>query len=154
MCARRWPCWKTTHKEQCNVSLSHAREKIVRVNACEVRCTVYTSVCVFFEQLPVSHSHDHLLTLTDSGGCLRWNDCPDFCDSGKQVSKTLQKTNTREVMDLNEPQLLVRIPKRDPRLLTQHPEKYFESSDQHMKILMFLREGLHVTMHFCMRQHC
>ena len=41
MCARRWPCWKTTHKEQCNVSLSHAREKIVRVNACEVRCTVH-----------------------------------------------------------------------------------------------------------------
>ena len=30
------------HKEQRNGSLSHAREKIARVNVCEVRCTVHT----------------------------------------------------------------------------------------------------------------
>ena len=31
------------HKEHNNVRLSHAREKIARVNACEVRCTVGTT---------------------------------------------------------------------------------------------------------------
>ena len=30
----------TAHKEQCNVSLSHTREKFARVIACDVKCTI------------------------------------------------------------------------------------------------------------------
>ena len=43
-CARDDECvGDNAHKEHCNVSLSHAREKIARVNSFEVRSTVYNS---------------------------------------------------------------------------------------------------------------
>ena len=38
-------------------------------------------------------------------------------------------------------------------LLTQHLERHSVDSDQDMKKLMSLREGLHVMMHCSMRQH-
>ena len=49
--------------------------------------------------------------------------------------------------------LLIGIPSRDPCLVTQCLERHSVSSDQHMKKLMSLREGLHVMMQCYMRQH-
>ena len=56
-------------------------------------------------------------------------------------------------MDENQPCLLIGIPSRDPFLVTQYLERYSVSSDQHMKKLMSLREGLHAMMQCYMRQH-
>ena len=56
-------------------------------------------------------------------------------------------------MDENEPWLLIGIPSRDSSLLIQHLERHFVTSDQHMKELMPLREGLHVTTQCYLRQH-
>ena len=47
-----------------------------------------------------------------------------------------------EFVDKNEPWLLIGIPSRDPFLVTQYLERHSESSDQHMKKLMPLRQGL------------
>ena len=58
-----------------------------------------------------------------------------------------------EFIDENEPWLLIGIPSRDPFLVTQFLERRSVSSDQHMKKLMSLREGLHVMMQCYMRQH-
>ena len=55
--------------------------------------------------------------------------------------------------DENEPWLLIGIPSRGPFLVTQYLEPHTVSSDQHMKKLMSLREGLHVMMRCYMRQH-
>ena len=41
---------------------------------------------------------------------------------------------------------LIGSPSRDPFLVTQYLERHSVSSDQHMKKLMSLREGLHVMM--------
>ena len=54
---------------------------------------------------------------------------------------------------LEEPWLLIGSPSRDPFLVTQYLERHSASSDQHMKKLMSLREGLHVMMQCYMRQH-
>ena len=62
--------------------------------------------------------------------------------------KLLQEPN-----DENEPGLLIGIPTRDSFLMIHYLERHFVSSDQHMKKLMSLREGLHVMMQCCMRQH-
>ena len=56
-----------------------------------------------------------------------------------------------EFIDENEPWLLIGIPSRDPFLVTQFLERHSVSSDQHMKKLMSLREGLHVMMQCYMR---
>ena len=58
-----------------------------------------------------------------------------------------------EFVDRNEPWLLIGIPSRDPFFVTQYLERHSVSSDQHMKKLMSLREGLHVMMQCYMRQH-
>ena len=58
-----------------------------------------------------------------------------------------------EFIDENEPWLLIGIPSRDPFLVTQFLELHSVSSDQHMKKLMSLREGLHVMMRCYVRQH-
>ena len=58
-----------------------------------------------------------------------------------------------EFIDENEPWLLIGTPSRDPFLVTQCLERHSVSSDQHMKKLMSLREGLHVMMQCYMRQH-
>ena len=58
-----------------------------------------------------------------------------------------------EFIDKKEPWLLIGIPSRDPFLVTQYLERHSVSSDQHIKKLMSLREGLHVMMQFYMRQH-
>ena len=49
--------------------------------------------------------------------------------------------------------LLFGLPSREPFLATQDLERHSASSDQHMKKLMSLREGLHVMMQCYMRQH-
>ena len=58
-----------------------------------------------------------------------------------------------EFIDENEPWLLIGIPSRDPFFLTPFLERHSVSSDQHMKNLMSLREGLHMMMECYMRQH-
>ena len=58
-----------------------------------------------------------------------------------------------EFIDENEPSLLFGIPSRDPFFVTQYLERHCVSSDQHVKKLMRLREGLHVMMQCNMRQH-
>ena len=49
--------------------------------------------------------------------------------------------------------LLIGIPNRDPYHVTQVLERHSASSDQHMKKLISLREGLHVMMQCDMRQN-
>ena len=69
---------------------------------------------------------------------------------------SLQPINQKlleEFTDENEPWLLIGIPSRDPFLVTQYLETHSVSSDQDMKKLMSLREGLHVMMQCYMRQH-
>ena len=58
-----------------------------------------------------------------------------------------------EFFDENKPWLLIGIPSRDPFFMTQYLERHSVSSDQHVKKLMSLREGLHVMMQCYMRQH-
>ena len=59
----------------------------------------------------------------------------------------------QEFVQKNEPWLLIGIPSRDPFFVTRYLERHSVSSDQHMKKLMSLREGLHVMMQCYMRQH-
>ena len=58
-----------------------------------------------------------------------------------------------EFIDENEPWLLIGIPSRYPFVVTQYLERHSVTSDQHMKKLMSLREGLHVMMQCYMQQH-
>ena len=58
-----------------------------------------------------------------------------------------------EFTDENERWLLIGIPSRDPFFVTQYLERHSVSSDQHIKKLMSLREGLNVMMQCYMRQH-
>ena len=69
---------------------------------------------------------------------------------------TLQPSNPKlleEFIDENEPWLLIRIPSRDAFLTIQYLERHLACSDQHMKRLIPLREGIHVTTQGHMRQH-
>ena len=58
-----------------------------------------------------------------------------------------------EFIDKNDTWLLIGIPSRYLFLVTQYLERHSPSSDQHMKKLKSLREGLHVMMHCYLRQH-
>ena len=58
-----------------------------------------------------------------------------------------------EFIDKNEPRLSNRIPSRDPFMITQYLERHTESSEQHTKKLVPLRQSLHVMMQCYMRQH-
>ena len=58
-----------------------------------------------------------------------------------------------EFIDENEPWLWIGIPSRDPFFVTRYLERHSVSSDQHMRKLMSFREGLHVMMQCCTRQH-
>ena len=69
---------------------------------------------------------------------------------------SLQPSNQQlleEIIDENEPWLLIRIPSRDLFVVTQYLERHSVSSDQHMKKLMSLREGLHMMMQCYLRHH-
>ena len=69
------------------------------------------------------------------------------------MQPTIQKL-LEEFIDENEPWLLsIKIPSGDLFLVTQYLERHSVSSDQHVKKLMSLREGLHVMMQCCMRPH-
>ena len=70
-----------------------------------------------------------------------------------EQSATHQSEFVDEFIDENEPWLFIGIPSRDPFFVTQYLERHSVSSDQHMKKLMSLREGLHVMMQCYMRQH-
>ena len=58
-----------------------------------------------------------------------------------------------EFIDKHEPWLLIGIPSRDPFLVTQHLERQSVNSDQRLKKLMPLRQGVHVMMQCYMRRH-
>ena len=58
-----------------------------------------------------------------------------------------------DFIDENEHWMMIGIRSRDPFLVTRYFERHSASSDQHMKKLMSLREGLHVMMQCYMRQH-
>ena len=69
---------------------------------------------------------------------------------------SLQPNNRKlleEVIDKNEPWLLIGIPSRDSFLMIEYSEPHLVSSDQHMKELVPLREGLHAGMQCKMLQH-
>ena len=76
-----------------------------------------------------------------------------FKTGGWNSLQPSSQTLLEELIDENDPWLLIGIPSRDPFLGTQYLEPHSASSDQHMKKLMSLREGLHVIMQCYMRQH-
>ena len=68
----------------------------------------------------------------------------------------VQPSNSKiigRLCDENEPWMMIGIPNRDLFFVTQHLERHSASSNQHMKKLMSLREGLHVMMQCYMRNH-
>ena len=75
-----------------------------------------------------------------------------FKNGGWNSLQPINQKLLTEFIDEKEPWLLIGIPSKDPFLVTQHLEGHTESSDQHMKKLMSLREGLHVMMQWYMRQ--
>ena len=76
-----------------------------------------------------------------------------FKIGGRNSLQPINQHLLEEFIDENEPWLLIGIPSRDPNLETQYLERHSVSSDQHMKKLMSLREGIHVMMQWYMRQH-
>ena len=58
-----------------------------------------------------------------------------------------------EFVGKKELSLLIAVPSKDPFFVTQYLARHCASSDQHMKKLMSLREGLHVMMECYVRQH-
>ena len=85
---------------------------------------------------------------------------PKGCDGSVHIqnwwmeqSATQQSKFVGRFFDENEPWLLMGIPSRDSFLVTLYLERHSVSSDQHMKKLMSLREGLHVMMQCYIRQH-
>ena len=65
----------------------------------------------------------------------------------------INQKQLEEFIDENEHWMMIGIRSRDPFLVTRYFERHSASSDQHMKKLMSLREGLHVMMQCYMRQH-
>ena len=80
-------------------------------------------------------------------------DLPVFQISGWNILQPSNRKLLEESIEEDEPWLLIGIPSRDPFLVTQYLERHSAVSDQHMKKLMSLREGLHVMMQCYMRQH-
>ena len=75
-----------------------------------------------------------------------------FKTGGWNILQPSYRKLFEEFVDESELWLLVGIPSRDLFFVTQYLERHFVSSDQHMKKLMSLREGLHVMMECYMRQ--
>ena len=68
----------------------------------------------------------------------------------------LQPRNRRlleELINENEPWLLIRVQKRDSFLMMQYLERHSVSADSNVKEFMPLREGLHEMMQCYRRQH-
>ena len=76
-----------------------------------------------------------------------------FKIGGWNSLQPINKNMLEVLIDENEPWLLIGIPSRDPFLVTQYLERHSVSSDQHMKKLMSLREGLRAMIQCDMRQH-
>ena len=74
------------------------------------------------------------------------NDLSIFRMGGWNSLQSINQKLLGDFIDENEPWLLIGIPSRDPFLVAQYLERHSVSSDQHMKKLMSLREGLHVMM--------
>ena len=69
------------------------------------------------------------------------------------IFNSLQPSSQQLLEDFLDAWMLIGIPSRDPFLLTQYLERHTETSDQHMKKLKPLRQGLHVMMRYYVRQH-
>ena len=76
-----------------------------------------------------------------------------FKIGGRNSLQPINQKLLEEFIDEKEPRLLIGIPSRDPFFVAQFLERHSVGSDQHMKKLMSLREGLHVMMQCYMRQH-
>ena len=76
-----------------------------------------------------------------------------FKIGGWNILQPSDRKLLEEFIDENEPWLLNGIPSRDSSFMIQYLERHFVRSDQHVKELMSLREGLHVMMQCYMRQH-
>ena len=76
-----------------------------------------------------------------------------FKIGGWNESQPRSQKSFENVIDENLPWLLLGIPRRDPFFVTHYSERRSESSDQHMKTLVSLREGLRVVMQCYKRQH-
>ena len=72
---------------------------------------------------------------------------------GWYIPQPCSRKLLEESMDENEPWLLIRIPSEDAFLVIWCWERLLASLDQHVKELMPVREGLHVTTQGYMRQH-
>ena len=83
---------------------------------------------------------------------LRWL-CPYYKVGGWNSLQPTYRKLLEEFIDKNEPWLLIGVPNRESFFVTLYLERHSVSSDQHMKKLMSLREGLHVMMPCYMRQH-
>ena len=76
-----------------------------------------------------------------------------FKIGGWNITQPSDRKLLEEFIDENERWLLIRIPSRDSFFMIQYLERHSVSSDQHVKELMPLREGLHMGMQCHMRQH-
>ena len=76
-----------------------------------------------------------------------------FKTGGWNILQPSSQKLWEEFIDGNGPWLSIGTPSRDSSLMMQYWERRLVSSDQHVKELMPLREGLHVTTHCYMRQH-
>ena len=88
--------------------------------------------------------------------CQNWS---EGCDGSVHIQNwrteqfaTEQSKNFWRTHDKTETWLLIGIPSRDPFFVTHFMERHSASSDQQMKKLMSLREGLHEMMQCYMRQ--
>ena len=63
-------------------------------------------------------------------------------NGGWNILQPIIQNLSEEFLDENEPWLLIGSPSTDPFLVTQYLGRHCVSSDQHMKKLMSLREGL------------
>ena len=76
-----------------------------------------------------------------------------FKIDGRNSLQPSDRKLLEEFIDENELCLLIGIPNRDSFLTIQYSERHSASSDLHVKELMPLREGLHVTTQCYLRQH-
>ena len=76
-----------------------------------------------------------------------------FTIGGWYILQSSNRKLLEESMDENEPWLLIRSPSEDSFFMTRCWERLLASLDQHVKELMSLREGLHVTTQGYIRQH-
>ena len=80
-------------------------------------------------------------------------DLSTFKIGGWNILQPRNRQLLEEFIEENEPWLLIIVPSKDSFFVIRYLERHLESSIQHVKELMPLREGLHERMQCDMRQH-